>query len=174
MSGCHNAASHKEGVILIDFQSVMQTGEIKPGNASDSELYEVITKSNSNDVMPPPPAAKLTSAQIQIIANWINQGAQNLTCDQPLACDSTNVSFSQFVLPLMQNSCAGCHSATNALGGIKLHDYTSVKSAASSGKLMGSINWANGYVAMPQSGGKLSNCNIAKIQSWINSGSLNN
>ena len=39
---------------------------------------------------------------------------------------------------------------------------------------MGAINHLNGYAAMPQGGGKLTDCEISKLQKWIDNGKLNN
>ena len=46
--------------------------------------------------------------------------------------------------------------------------------AAISGKLYGALSWSNGFMAMPQGGSKLPDCNINKIKSWIDAGAANN
>lgn len=87
--------------------------------------------------MPPPPAAKLSVAQIALISKWIGQGAKNNTCnDQPGGCSTDNVSFSTYVKPALA-SCTTCHKTGNAGGGINLDSYAGFKSAAISGKLYG-------------------------------------
>jgi hypothetical protein len=55
-----------------------------------------------------------------------------------------------------------------------LDTYDGVKAAADNGSLFGSINHDDGYTAMPLGGGKLSNCSIAQVKSWIDNGSLDN
>ena len=55
LSGCHDAASHQDGVVLTNYQSIMNTGEIEPGDPNDSEVYEKITENDNDDRMPPPP-----------------------------------------------------------------------------------------------------------------------
>jgi hypothetical protein len=40
VTGCHDAASAQDGVVLTDYASIIATGKIKPGDPSDSELYE--------------------------------------------------------------------------------------------------------------------------------------
>lgn len=57
MAKCHDEASHKDGVVLTTYAYVMRN--ITPGNLSRSELYDAITETNPEDVMPPPPR-KLT------------------------------------------------------------------------------------------------------------------
>src|SRR6185503_9420315 len=41
MGGCHDPASHKEGLILNNYSGIMRI--VQPGNASGSKLYRVIT-----------------------------------------------------------------------------------------------------------------------------------
>lgn len=92
-------------------------------------------------------------------------------------CDLTNVTFATTVKPILQASCLSCHSNAKAAGsggGIKLENYSDVVITAGNGQLMGAINHANGYVAMPQGGGKLTDCEISKLQKWIDNGKLNN
>lgn len=175
MAGCHNAASHQDGVILDNYQNVMQTAEIKPFDLGDSKLYEAITESDLEDRMPPTPNAALSQDQIQVIANWISQGAQNLTCDANAGgCDTTSVSFSQDLQPIVNTYCKGCHSGGSPSGGLDLSTYNGVKAVALNGKLYGAISWATGYQKMPQGGNKLDDCTIAKFNAWINAGAPQN
>jgi uncharacterized membrane protein len=92
-------------------------------------------------------------------------------------CDLTNVTFSASVKPILQASCLSCHSNAKAAGsggGIKLENYADVVTSANSGRLMGAVNHSSGYSAMPQNGGKLTNCEISQLQKWIDNGKLNN
>jgi len=93
------------------------------------------------------------------------------------SCDLSNVTFTTTVTPILQASCFSCHSNSNASssgGGIKIQNYADVATLAKNGKLMGTITHASGYQAMPQGGGKLTNCEISKLQTWLNNGTLNN
>jgi cytochrome c553 len=91
-------------------------------------------------------------------------------------CDTTGVSYSATVVPILQANCYSCHgTSTNAgSGGIVLEGYTNLKKWAGNGYLIGDITHATGFVAMPYNGGKLSDCDINQIQAWINQGTLNN
>ena len=62
-TGCHDRESHRDGIILMDYASIIQTGKIKPGNPGDSEFFESLTDSD-DDLMPPPPYDPLNSDQI--------------------------------------------------------------------------------------------------------------
>jgi len=93
-------------------------------------------------------------------------------------CDTTNVQLSAELTAIMSASCFSCHSNSNAAvfgGGYNLQDYATIKNAASSGLLLSSIK-QDGILAppMPQSGAKLSDCEISKFSAWINGGSPNN
>lgn len=172
MSGCHDAASHKEGVILTDYHNIITTGKVKPGKPADSKLYEVLIKTN-DDRMPPPPMAPFTSEQIAKVRKWIEQGAKNNACTET-QCDSVNVSFASHVFPIIQDQCMGCHSGANPSGGIALTNYQQIVAVATTNnKLLGAIKHLQGYSAMPPSG-KLDVCSIAKIAKWISDGTPNN
>ncbi len=92
-------------------------------------------------------------------------------------CDLSNVTFSGTVKPILQASCLSCHSNSKAASsgaGIKLENYADVLTTTNNGQLMGAIRHSDGYVAMPQGGGKLTDCEISKLQTWIDNGKLNN
>lgn len=171
-SGCHDAASHKEGVILIDYASIMDHGDITPGRPNNSELYEVLLESkNSEKAMPPPPNAEFTSAQKDLIKKWIEQGALNNRCDD---CDTTSVKYSAQVISVLNKNCNACHNKASANGNVILDSYTEVKKYVDNGKLVGTINHSAGYKAMPPSGTKMTDCNLRTIQKWIDNGAPNN
>jgi hypothetical protein len=165
-TGCHDKDSHKDGVILTDYTSIIRTGEIKPGDPDDSELFETLTD-DGDDLMPPPPYDPLNSDQIQMIRQWIAQGAQNNACSD--GCDTSNVTFSGQIWPMMESYCTGCHSAGAASGGIVIASYEDMVSLAGNGSLMGSIRYEPGYAKMPTNQ-QLSECNISLLQKWIDDG----
>ena len=169
-SGCHDPVAREEGLILNNYAGIRSI--VQPGNTSSSQLYKVITTSNTGDVMPPPPAPRLSQADINAIQKWINQGARNNQCSA--ACDTSLFTFSGSVTPILATHCKGCHNASSPGGGIDLSTYATVKSVAMTGKLMGSINHSPGYVAMPQGGNKLQDCQIRQIAKWIDSGMPDN
>lgn len=174
-SGCHDAITHEEGIILDNYENVMASRVVKPYKVNDSEIIEVITENGSDDRMPPAPAQKLNSDQISLISKWIQQGAKEIICDENAGqCETTNISYSGFIAPLLTTYCVGCHSGGNPSGGISLNSYEGVKSIALSGRLYGAISWTSGFKQMPQGGNKLSQCNIDKVKSWIDNGASNN
>ena len=174
-SGCHDAITHEEGIILDSYQNVMGSDVVKAFDLDDSEMFEKITENDQDDVMPPPPNQRLNADQISLIAQWILQGAQNLTCDANAGqCDTTNVSFAGFVAPLLTTNCVGCHSGGAPSGGISLNTHAGVRTVALNGRLAGAISHASGFQPMPRGSAKLPQCSIDKIKSWINDGAPNN
>lgn len=93
------------------------------------------------------------------------------------SCNLENVTYTATTKPILQASCYSCHSnskASNSGGGVKLENYADVKIYVNNGKLMGSIRHEKGYIAMPDGGGKLTDCEISQLQTWIDNGTLNN
>ena len=170
MSGCHDAATRADGVQLTSYSTIMNY--VRAGNASRSELYEVIIDTDPGDRMPPPPRSPLTAAQIAKIQKWINQGAKNNSCAS--ACDANVFTFSTTIKPMLDTKCVGCHSATSPGGNINLSTYAAVRTVALNGKLYGSIAHQAGFSPMPKNGAKLSDCEITQVQRWIAAGALNN
>lgn len=170
MSGCHDAATAQEGIVLASYAQVMASGEVVPGDLDEGDLYEAITENDPDKIMPPPPATPLTGAQIAVIRTWIQQGARDLTCDEGGGCDTTQVTYTTYIRPLMQTYCTGCHSGSSPSGGIGLTTHAEVVAVAATGALYGAMAHETGYAAMPQGGDKLSACRIDQVAAWIRAG----
>lgn len=89
-------------------------------------------------------------------------------------CDTTNVTYSQTISGIMATNCNTCHNSSLASGNVITDTYAGLSVVALNGKLYGTVNWSPGFNAMPKGGTKLSDCDIAKIRTWINSGAQNN
>jgi uncharacterized membrane protein len=170
MGGCHDATSAADGVILNNYNNVINTAKVRAFEPNNSDLYEVLLETDPNKRMPRPPAAPLTQAQIALIAKWINQGARNTNI---VRCDTNTFTFGA-VQTIISNNCIGCHSSANPQGGVNLSDYNNIKQQTQNGKLIGSINHLPGNSAMPKGGYKLESCKIIIIQKWANAGCPNN
>lgn len=175
LSGCHDATSAQDDVVLTDFTRVVQTADVEAFDLDGSDLYEVITENDSDDRMPPPPNTPLTPGQINIIAKWIQQGARDLSCDPNVGgCDTDMVTYSGTVAPLLQNTCVGCHGGGSPSAGVNLSSHAGVAQVALNGRLLGAIRWEAGYAPMPQGGNQLSDCTIDQIAAWVDAGAPNN
>jgi len=93
-------------------------------------------------------------------------------------CDTSMVMYSMTILPILQTYCFSCHSASAVAGGDggghNFEVFTVVQTMALNGKLVGSVDHLSGYIAMPQFGNKISDCDISKIKIWVKDGALNN
>ncbi len=170
-SGCHDAISHKEGVVLTDYSNIMR--EVKVSSPASSDLYKCLNKTG-DERMPPAPAAEFSLSNKALLLKWIQQGAKNNSCSNTANCDTVNVTYNASVAPILKTYCVGCHSATSPSAGVDLSTFTGVKVQAANGRLIGSITHAVGYKPMPSSTSKLGSCEINQIQVWITKGTLNN
>lgn len=89
-------------------------------------------------------------------------------------CSSSNMTYTANIKPILQSFCFSCHGNGLSENGVNFDTYAGVKAVVDNGKLIGVITHSAGFPAMPQGGAKLSDCNISKIQDWINHGALNN
>ena len=91
-----------------------------------------------------------------------------------VGCFSTDMSFSNDILPIIESNCFPCHDALTIDGNINLEGYDRVKVHIDNGRLVGAITYSPGFSPMPQGKPKLLDCDIEKIQSWVNDGAPNN
>lgn len=93
------------------------------------------------------------------------------------SCDTTQITFTGSVKPILQQYCFSCHSNNTAPsygGNIKLEDYGDVKLRVDNGSLLGTISHAGGYSPMPKGASKLGDCPVNVVQKWIEAGNPNN
>ena len=168
--GSHDAITHEDGVRMYDYGNIMQ--EVDPFDPWGSKLVEVITETDPDKLMPPPPIQSLTPAEIQLIVAWIQQGAPNNSCVG--GCDTTNVTYSGTIAPWLQFKCNGCHSGSAPQGGLDLTTWAAASTVALDGRMPGAIQHQSPYVSMPPAGGMLPQCDIDKVLIWIQDGAPNN
>jgi len=94
----------------------------------------------------------------------------------PIACDTSAVSFSQEILPLLKLNCtiSGCHSNTNTTIP-KWENYSTLKTYIDNGSVS---YWVFDNALMPPAYAPdstvLSTCEINLLTAWINQGAQNN
>ncbi len=92
-------------------------------------------------------------------------------------CDTSNVTYSNDVKPILLSSCAksACHDAATPSNGYDFSGYTGAMAAALNGRLLGTVKQASGETnPMPKGLPKLDSCSINKITRWVNQGAPNN
>jgi len=175
MSDCHDANTAEDDIIIDSYINILFGEEddlVVPYDPSESELYEVITEDpNYEDFMPPYPYTALTGTQVQLIYDWILQGAQNTSCTED--CDLTNVSFVADIQPIIDMSCKGCHSGISPSAGLSLLNYSEIRLAVENNHLWETINYDSAFSPMPENQ-QLNSCLIDKIGEWISMGMPNN
>jgi mono/diheme cytochrome c family protein len=109
-------------------------------------------------------------------------GCVNNKKDILFGCDSTNVSYSKTIKPILQNNCYRCHSAANApsLGGgngldnyISLINWVDTTAGSDGGILLNDVKHIGNSMPKPPAA-KLGTCDIAKIAHWISEGAKEN
>ena len=87
-----------------------------------------------------------------------------------IICDTTDISYNDLTY-IFTGTCTACHSELFTYrDGIKMDSYNNVKSSINTGLVWPSINHANGVPPMPGGMSKLSDCELDKIEAWINAG----
>jgi len=92
-------------------------------------------------------------------------------------CDTFNIRYSVEITNIVNANCLSCHAnavANSIGGGRRLEGYSNLQPYAAGGLLLGVVAHSPGYNPMPKSGGKISDCDIAKIRTWIRNGIPNN
>jgi hypothetical protein len=115
-----------------------------------------------------------------ILGSCYNDKADKLYPAPVTTCDTTTISYSHDIAPIVIASCYspgnGCHDAAGAAtsGFDYQSSVTAIQSNALSGTLLGDINWLPRHNNMPKNGSKLSDCEINKMTRWVNEGAPNN
>lgn len=90
--------------------------------------------------------------------------------DDEDSCDTSGVTYTNSIGTILNANCAtaGCHDSGNVNG--SLASYDDAVFFVSFGRTLGAINHDTGFEPMPYPTGadKLSDCNIDKIEAWIN------
>ncbi len=167
--GCHaSATDDNDGIDLTSYATLMDAGIVQ-----DGDLWEAINDDDPDRVMPRPPQTPLTPEQIALIGQWIQQGAQNNSCE-PSSCDTLNVTYSGTIRPIVQARCQGCHSGATPQGGLDFSSWSILNAVAADGRLAGAIQHTVGYEAMPRNAPRMNDCRIGQFLQWIEAGAPNN
>jgi hypothetical protein len=120
-------------------------------------------------------------SNIGLAAVLIALALANFSCEREAVvfgkntvCDTTTVTYSGTIAPIISTNCLSCHSASNPSAGFSLSNYEQVKPYAQGGILLGVVQHSSGFQAMPKGGNKLATCDINKIMAWVNRGAPNN
>ena len=90
-------------------------------------------------------------------------------------CDTTGLSYNADIVPILTDYCLACHSNANAAAqgaGLQLEDYTDLSGAFNA--VLGAVRHDPGFSPMPKGGGKISFCDILKLEKWNQDGKPQN
>jgi mono/diheme cytochrome c family protein len=110
-----------------------------------------------------------------LIPSCYYDNVEDLYPFEAYACDTTTITYSQTIAPIMAANCNTCHNSANPNGNppVITSDYTGLSVVAKNGKLWNAVDHVNGGSRdMPQNANKLSDCDLAKINIWIKADSL--
>jgi hypothetical protein len=154
------ATDDNDEIQITSYASLMQSGIVQ-----DGDLWEAINDDDPDDIMPRPPQAPLSPDQIALIGQWIQQGAQNNSCLS--ACDTSNVTYSATIAPLVQSRCIGCHSGGTPQGGLNFTSWQVLNTVAMDGRLAGAVQHQSPFASMPPTGPMLPQCQIDQFLIWM-------
>lgn len=91
------------------------------------------------------------------------------------SCDTANTKYSVHVAPIIKTNCvdAGCHKTINPSGGLNFETHAGLTASIAGDKLKNALNYTAGGTKNMPPAGKLSNCDIVRIETWIANGAKN-
>ena len=103
-SDCHDAVNPEQNLNLTDYSHIR--AHVQPGSLNGSAIWlEGIQ--NTAEPMPPYGEPQLTAEQMNLIRQWILQGAKNNSCQAD--CNPADSSYTNNLSPIIELYCAGCH-----------------------------------------------------------------
>ncbi len=92
----------------------------------------------------------------------------------PPACDTLAMSYTTDIIPIFTTHCYSCHGNNTTVSAIEFEGYADLILVLASKNFLGAIKRSPGAIAMPLGSDKLPDCQIVKIEAWINQGKQNN
>ena len=175
-TGCHPTSG---GLNLSSYNEVIEGGNsgmvVAVYNHTASILYDRITREES-DAGDMPPAGSLNQSQINLIGQWIYEGAL------PYEVDYSDMDYDTDINSIFEQSCSNMYCHGGDAGGLNILTYDALMEGGSHGDVVipgngpGS-NLIRKLSAAPPFGNQMPNnmpplhpLNIAKINTWINEG----
>ncbi|HWB92768.1 MAG TPA: hypothetical protein VG605_12980 [Puia sp.] len=89
-------------------------------------------------------------------------------------CDTTNVSYSKQIVPILEDNCYTCHQGNNPPSGIDLSDFATLQAHVRNGDLKSAVTHTGNVTPMPYGLPMLPSCEVNTIVAWVDQGALNN
>lgn len=110
-----------------------------------------------------------------VYSSCSSDNEQDLGFREDCTEDIQNVSFSLDIQPIFSANCAipNCHAGPTPKNGYNFTDYNGIVNVDEF-ELVSAINRVQGFEPMPRNAAKLPECDIKRIEVWIEEGQLNN
>ena len=91
-------------------------------------------------------------------------------------CDTAKMNFTSNIKPIISNNCLnqGCHTTANPSGSIVLDTYSGTQATIAGDKLINALKYITGGSKNMPPAGKISDCDISKVEAWIKRGAPEN
>jgi mono/diheme cytochrome c family protein len=174
---CHQPENVTANLDMSSREAMLKGGDsgplFVPGKADESLIVKRLTQDTIQAPQMPPGERKFTDAELQIIKDWINQGAKVEAPRQTM--------FARDIAPIFKAYCSTCHTADNPTGGLDLMTPAKVQEDIQSGRLAKAgdpdaselirrVKGLGGKAQMPKGFAPLSAENIAKLELWVREG----
>lgn len=110
----------------------------------------------------------IITLQVISFQSCVNNNEEDLYGIKP--CDTTDVTWESPVREILRQYCVMCHGPSYAAKGVRHDSYESEKIVINDGRLRGVINHLPGYSKMPKDRGKLPECELNILNTWLDNG----
>jgi mono/diheme cytochrome c family protein len=189
--GCHGSADSQADSNLRSAAQDFFGRNVIPGNASGSVVIQRLTHSDIIRRMPPSSSGvTVSNGQVELIRNWINQGASwgdELTAEEAAAIQvvERKIDFNREIRPILSRNCFSCHGPDdqNRQEGLRLDQLEGlladrgsaggpviVPGNAAQSMLIQRVTSAQAGFRMPFNLDALDSSEIDTLRTWINQG----
>ena len=108
-TNCHGYPNQYGNLVLFSYNDVMNSGTVVAGDAESSSLYDRIVRPNSDPGDMPPGNDELSTSEIALIEQWINEGALAEEANDVIGCADPNaISCDDDIDTLYFPECTSC------------------------------------------------------------------
>lgn len=87
-----------------------------------------------------------------------------------IECDTLNITWESDIKDILAANCVVCHGPVTARNNVRHDSYEAEMIVVNDGRLRGVVNHLDGYPRMPYNMPKLPECELNKINAWLNAG----
>jgi hypothetical protein len=117
-------------------------------------------------------AALVAGAFVLYLSGCAKESADRLSAGS--TCDTTDVSYSKQILPILEDNCYTCHQGATASSGIDLSNFATLQAHVANGDLVSAVTHTGSVTPMPYELPMLPSCEVNTIVAWVHQGALDN